>query len=188
MSLGSCDRVCRHCKARFSYEERLKHGSARFVDYHRCCMGGKLVLRPQPQYPPYIRQLFTDRHFMENIKAYNFMFSIISLRAQVDNSVKRGRGPYVFKISGQSYHWIGGLCQPENCDPRFLQLYVFDTQNEVDNRLQPFDSGVEHCALKLYKVSFMCSMKTMNWFGYLGLQGTCFKLEMFQSSRSGYLG
>ncbi|PWA89887.1 hypothetical protein CTI12_AA083030 [Artemisia annua] len=94
VSVGPCDRVCRHCKARFWYEERLKHGSARFPEYHRCCMGGKLVLRPQAEYPPYIRQLFMDRHFMENIRAYNNMFAMTSLGAHVDDSVNRGAGPY----------------------------------------------------------------------------------------------
>ena len=29
VSLGPCDRICRHCKAHFCYEERLKHGSAK---------------------------------------------------------------------------------------------------------------------------------------------------------------
>lgn len=92
-----------------------------------------MVLRPQAEYPPYIRQLFMDRHFMENIRAYNSMFSMTSIGAQVDDSVNRGVGPYVFKISGQIYHWIGGLCPPDNIEPRFLQLYIFDTQHEVAN-------------------------------------------------------
>ena len=47
MSLGLCNRVCRHCKALFWFEERLTHRSARFPEYHKCCMGGKVVLRPQ---------------------------------------------------------------------------------------------------------------------------------------------
>ncbi|PWA72302.1 hypothetical protein CTI12_AA271610 [Artemisia annua] len=48
VSLGPCDRVCRHCKALFWFDERLKHGTVRFPEYHLCCMGGKVVLRPQP--------------------------------------------------------------------------------------------------------------------------------------------
>ena len=96
MSLGACDRVCRRCNALFWFEERLKHGSVRSPDYHRCCMGGKAVLQRQQDYPDYIKQLFTDRHLMENVRAYNSMFAMTSLGAEIDESVNRGRGPYVF--------------------------------------------------------------------------------------------
>ena len=64
---------------------------------------------------------------MENIRAYNSMFAMASLGAQVDETINIGHGPYVFKLSGQIYHWIGGLCPPEDGEPRFLQLYIFDT-------------------------------------------------------------
>ncbi|GJV43479.1 hypothetical protein Tco_1428015 [Tanacetum coccineum] len=49
-----------------------------------------------------------------------------------------GRGPYVFKVSGQIYHWIVSLCPEEGHDLRFLQLYIYDTQEEVANRMQNF--------------------------------------------------
>ncbi|GJV02937.1 hypothetical protein Tco_1336506 [Tanacetum coccineum] len=36
------------------------------------------------------------------------------------------------------YHWIGTLC-PQECDPsQFLQLYIYDTENKVANRLRHF--------------------------------------------------
>ncbi|GJX23884.1 DNA helicase [Tanacetum coccineum] len=76
-----------------------------------------------------------DRHFLDNIRAYNQMFSMTSLGANSDESINNGRGPYVFKISGQLYHWIGSLCPTDGEPPRFLQLYIYDTDNEVDNRL-----------------------------------------------------
>ncbi|PWA90277.1 hypothetical protein CTI12_AA102890 [Artemisia annua] len=71
VSLGPCNRICRHCKAMFWFEERLKHGSVRFPEYHRCCMGGKVILRPQPEYPPYIRQLFTDQNLIQVLDEHN---------------------------------------------------------------------------------------------------------------------
>ncbi|GJY75151.1 DNA helicase [Tanacetum coccineum] len=61
-----------------------------------------------------------------------------SLGAHIDESINNGRGPYVFKISGQLYHWIGSLCPAEGEPPRFLQLYIYDTDNEVDNRMSHF--------------------------------------------------
>ncbi|GJT67769.1 DNA helicase [Tanacetum coccineum] len=51
-----------------------------------------------------------------------------------DDSVNRRRGPFVFKISGHIYHWIGSLCPAPTDPPRFLQLYIYDIQNEVSNR------------------------------------------------------
>ena len=76
---------------------------------------------------------------MENIRAYNQMFSMTSFGAKIDDSVNDGYGPYVFKVVGQISHWMGSLCPPEDQNPRFLQMYIYDTQNEVDNR-QSFSS------------------------------------------------
>ena len=66
------------------------------------------------------------------------MFAMTSLGENVDDTVNNGRGPYVFKVSGQIYHSIGKLCPDERVRPRFLQLYIYDTDNEVRNRLQNF--------------------------------------------------
>nr|GEX08367.1 ATP-dependent DNA helicase PIF1-like [Tanacetum cinerariifolium] len=50
--------------------------------------------------------------------------------------------PYVYRISGQIYHWIGSTCPEEGQSPRFFQLYIYDITNEVKNRLSYF--GNEH--------------------------------------------
>ncbi|GKF07664.1 hypothetical protein Tco_0041888, partial [Tanacetum coccineum] len=103
--LGSYTYSCQHCGALFWGEERLKSvpRSSR-PRYNRCCRGGRVVLRTYQVYPEYMKLLLRDCHFLENIRAYNQMFSMTSLGAQVDDSIKNGRGPYVFKISGQLYH------------------------------------------------------------------------------------
>jgi hypothetical protein len=62
-----------------------------------------------------------------------------TLGATVDDGVNNGRGPYVFKVSGQIYHSIGKLCPDEGKDPRFLHIY--DTDNEVQNRLANFTNN-----------------------------------------------
>ncbi|PWA48067.1 DNA helicase [Artemisia annua] len=49
VSLGLCNQVCRHCKALFWLEEKLTRSSTRSPEYHKCCMGGRVVLRPQPE-------------------------------------------------------------------------------------------------------------------------------------------
>ena len=136
--IGRCDQVCRHCKALFWSAERAANTSRTSPQYHKCCNKGEVRLELPPEYPPYIRQLFTDRHFLENIRAYNQMFAMTSLGAQVDNSINNGRGPYVFKISGQIYHSIGAMCPEMGARPRFLQLYIYETETEVANRLEKF--------------------------------------------------
>lgn len=40
--------------------------------------------------PQYIKELFTERHFMENIRAYNQMFAMTSLGAEIDTSINMG--------------------------------------------------------------------------------------------------
>nr|GEV97104.1 helitron helicase-like domain-containing protein [Tanacetum cinerariifolium] len=136
--IGNCEHSCEHCGSRFRYKERIKNAlrRARLV-YHQCCKAGHVVLRTYQIYPEYI-QLLSDCHFMENIRAYNQMFIMTSLGARIDDSINIGRGPYVFKISGQLYHCLGSLCLAEGDVPRFLQLYVYDTEYKVDNRMSHF--------------------------------------------------
>ncbi|GJY13681.1 DNA helicase [Tanacetum coccineum] len=145
VDLGDCNQVCEHCKATFWYEERLKsHSMDRKVQYHRCCNGGKVTLPVEREPSDYIKELFRNRNFLDNIRAYNQMFSMTSFGAHVDESVNDGKAPYVFKISGQIHHLIGTLCPIEGDAPRFLQLYIYDTENEVRNRMKHFggeDSG-----------------------------------------------
>ena len=134
--MGNCERVCNHCNALFWCDERVTDSSRLHPHNHRCCGRGQVQLPAQNDYPEYIKQLFDDLHFMENIRAYNQMFAMTSLGAEIDKSVNVGRGPYVFKISGQLYHWIGGMCPEQGKRPKFLQLYIYDTNTEVDNRLE----------------------------------------------------
>nr|GFA31219.1 helitron helicase-like domain-containing protein [Tanacetum cinerariifolium] len=120
IDLGNCDQKCHYCGCLFWYDERLK--GAKYdgqPQYHLCCGGGKIYMAQAPVPPLFIRQLLTNSHFMEHIRAYNQMFAMTSFGAKVDDWVNKGRGPYVFKVSGQIYHWIGSLCPEEGHDPRF---------------------------------------------------------------------
>ena len=72
---GPCDRVCRNCGALFWFEERIVGKSTNSAPcYNRCCLGGALKLRRGQEYSEYIHNLFSSRHFMDNIRAYNQMF------------------------------------------------------------------------------------------------------------------
>ena len=54
---------------------------------------------------------------------------------KIDKSVNCGGGPYVFRLYDQNYHIIGSLLSMEGTMPKFAQLYVYDTANEVFNRI-----------------------------------------------------
>lgn len=64
--------------------------------------------------------------------------------ANIDNSVNDGRGPPLFKICGQVHHRIGSLLPPDGSPPKFLQLYIYDTADEITNRLQCLDTNREY--------------------------------------------
>nr|GEV65137.1 DNA helicase [Tanacetum cinerariifolium] len=136
-----------HCGASFWYGERLKgHSHNQRSEYYLCCGRGGIYMQPPREPPEYIKSLFGNKHFMKNIWAYNQMFAMTSFGAKINESINASRGPYVFKVSGQIYHLIGSLCPPPGEAPRFLQLYIYDTGNEVENRMQHF-SGIHNSDL-----------------------------------------
>nr|XP_034903533.1 uncharacterized protein LOC118040656 [Populus alba]XP_034903534.1 uncharacterized protein LOC118040656 [Populus alba] len=53
--------------------------------------------------------------------------------------LKSQMGSCVFKISGYCHHLMGSLLPIDNQPSRFAQFYIFDTENEVSNRLHPFN-------------------------------------------------
>jgi len=55
--------------------------------------------------------------------------------ANIDRSMNDGGGPPVFKICGQIHHRIGSLLPPDDEPAKFIQLYVYDTSHEVQNRI-----------------------------------------------------
>lgn len=73
---------------------------------------------------------------MENFRRYNMIFFFTSMGGTVDHTHNNGRGPYVFRLHGQNCHLMGGLVPPNNESPIFSQLYIFDTTNEVANRVK----------------------------------------------------
>ena len=72
---------------------------------------------------------------MRLIRQYNSMFAFTSLGVDIDRSVNTGRGPYIFRINGVVHHHIGSLIPVEGNRPQYAQLYIYDTANEVHNRL-----------------------------------------------------
>lgn len=70
----------------------------------------------------------------KKIRLYNSIFSFTSMGGNVDKTINDGRGPYVFRINGQNHHKIGSLLPMDN-QPKFAQLYIYDTEIELSNRM-----------------------------------------------------
>ncbi|KAL7135311.1 hypothetical protein ABFS83_11G085000 [Erythranthe nasuta] len=123
------------------YGERIdKRRQTSRPKFGLCCMSGKLQLPKIRDAPPTLNNLVfgTDRrskNFQENVRSYNMMFSFTSLGGKVQTSINNGSGPYTFLLHGQNYHLLGSLLAEEGTRPKFAQLYIFDTENEIHNRI-----------------------------------------------------
>ncbi|WVZ78307.1 hypothetical protein U9M48_026043 [Paspalum notatum var. saurae] len=141
LNLGGPQHSCKHCGALFWYEERVRRErNTSDPTYNLCCKGGKFYLGPYNPPPQPILDLFTthnsvSNHFFEHIRQYNTMFAMTSMGAKVLESINDGRSPYVFKISGQVCHRIGSLIPSQGRRLEYAQLYIFDTEHEVRNRI-----------------------------------------------------
>jgi hypothetical protein len=136
---------CRDCHAMIWLHECVKSESSvrgGKIVYNKCCKGGKVVLPPFKQRPEPLASLARFdgdarcKRFLKNIRQYNCLFAFTSKGANIDRSMSDGRGPPVFKISGQIHHRIGSLIPSSGQPPKFIQLYVYDTANEVKNRIR----------------------------------------------------
>ena len=65
-------------------------------------------------------------------------FSFTSIGAKIHFSINDGSGPPQFILSGQNYHRIGSLLPEKGSNPKFAQLYIYDTKNETSNRVSHF--------------------------------------------------
>lgn len=84
------------------------------------------------------------------------MFAFTSLGGKVDSLTNDRRGPYNFRIHGQNYHKLGSLVPPNGHMPKFSQLYIYDTENEISNRMAPFRySPILHFFLRSFNIHFM---------------------------------
>ncbi|XP_019167582.1 PREDICTED: uncharacterized protein LOC109163289 [Ipomoea nil] len=57
---------------------------------------------------------------------------------KVDKSINCGNAQPIFRINGQNFHLIGSLLPTDGSQPKFAQIYIHDTQQEVNNRINTF--------------------------------------------------
>nr|XP_029713639.1 uncharacterized protein LOC115257822 [Aedes albopictus] len=71
-------------------------------------------------------------HFRQCIRSYNSAVSFASLGAKIADVP--GRGPYVFKVHGQTYHRTSHVQPPHGEPPQFAQLYMLDSSQATEVR------------------------------------------------------
>ncbi|GKD44777.1 helicase [Tanacetum coccineum] len=136
MSQLQCNNVVRRAKKNKETRINTQH-------LHFAANKGKSPLCSNPQFKdthePLKRLLdYTQpatSTFRDLIRVYNGMFCFTSFGAQIDHSINKGMCLYTFCINGQNYHRIGSLLPTAVTQPRYAQLWFFDTHNEVRNRL-----------------------------------------------------
>ncbi|ONM34067.1 Helicase [Zea mays] len=123
---GGPEHVCPYCHAVFWFQERVKSDSCstqRKIVYNLCCRGGKVNLKPFERPPPLLVDLLR-----------------FDGGASIDKTINNGTAPYVFKINGVVHHKIGTLLPQRGTQPKFAQLYTYDTKHETQNRLGMFET------------------------------------------------
>ena len=143
-TLGNMIHKCRKCGAMMWLDEKINK-SARFPEFSTCCAKGKVILPPLQKLPSPLDILLTEndsrsRLFKQNIRMYNSALSFTSIGVKVDQEVTGTSGVYTFRIHGNMYHRIGTLLPNSETPPQFAQIYIYDTDHEIQNRLNAMDN------------------------------------------------
>ena len=151
--IGQLNIHCHHCHALLFKEERNKKKSTINKPVSSiCCSDGKVKLPIVEEPSKLICKLLDDKMFMTNIRAYNSCLAFTSMGVNLDkNYANNLKGMYTFRIHGSIYHRIGSLTPSLNTTPKFAQLYIHDTDNEIDNRLLNFSGLDKKILLELQK-------------------------------------
>ncbi|XP_027181781.1 uncharacterized protein LOC113780165 [Coffea eugenioides] len=121
---------CIHCHAKRYYME-----PPRF-----CCASGEIKLAPTKM-PGRLVQLYKantpeSKEFRQCVRSYNNMFAFTSLGVHYDKDLsKRNDGIYTFRVQGQIYHFMNSLLPSADDKASSLQLYFYDTEHELANRM-----------------------------------------------------
>lgn len=141
LDLGRQEQTCGFCAAHvWAAEFTGRHVGTGPKGYSICCSKGKVQLPLLRQTPPELSRLISSTgvpstRFFNKSRVYNNIFAFCSFGGNIDHSVNNGKGPYVFRVSGRTYHSLGSLIPPDGLTPKFAQLYMYDAQEAVAHRV-----------------------------------------------------
>ncbi|KAK1395280.1 hypothetical protein POM88_014336 [Heracleum sosnowskyi] len=140
MDLGKPDKICTKCKA-YMWNQECNNKSAKYSvpTFSICYKNGHIQLPEERRPPQFLASLLAGgpktSHFKHCIRTYNSLFACTSLGGKIDHKINNGGAPYCFKLCGQNYHLLGSMLPKDGDTPKFCQLYIYDTENEIQNRL-----------------------------------------------------
>ncbi|GJY76554.1 uncharacterized protein Tco_0481670 [Tanacetum coccineum] len=129
-----------------------------------CCKKGQVLLPKMEDPPKDLLDLFTandaaSKYFIHNIRKFNGIFSFTSIGGKVDKTVNNGGGPWIYRMQGENYNLMPSLGPKANDIPKFSQLYIFDNQNEIQNRFTALSSSSKKPATKVDKQDLLIADK-----------------------------
>ena len=139
--IGSLDVRCQFCGALRFQREQLN-----------CCHNGKVSLPPLQDYPEDLRLLFDadnaeSSNFRHNIRKYNSAFAFASFGANI--RPPPGRGPYCFRLQGQTYHCASNLHANDLEERRYGQLYIIETDEAIQTRANAHENA--NCLVSVFQ-------------------------------------
>ncbi|GBN20394.1 hypothetical protein AVEN_100471-1, partial [Araneus ventricosus] len=86
-----------------------------------------------------------SKNYRQRIREYNAALAFAFMGAEI--KALPGTGPYCFRIHGQIYHMVSPLYSNERKKPRYGQLYIFDS-SEANNRRMENNRACLHSVME----------------------------------------
>ncbi|OMO68755.1 DNA helicase PIF1, ATP-dependent [Corchorus capsularis] len=161
--LGGANWICPFCGANMWYGERINlHRETENPVFTLFCRQGTIRLPPTRLTPQFLRELMDpagprrSRLFRENIRVYNSLFQFTSFGGKMDQEINQKPGPFTFSLNGLCYHRMGCILPGEGRMLVFAQLYIFDTDREIENRINALFGGQEAEKINRQNVEDLC--------------------------------
>ncbi|XP_078431140.1 uncharacterized protein LOC144702973 [Wolffia australiana] len=153
-SLGGMSATCASCQSKMWMQER-KHGSGqRNPVFQLCCKNGEVMLSAFPNPLAPLLALLEGtieeaKHYRNFLRAYNSAFGFTSSGANFDRTLADNHaGIYTYRIQGGVYHHISNtLLPPIGQAPCFAQIYMYDTDYQIERRISIFPD-LHRCILE----------------------------------------
>ena len=134
---GRMEHVCPHCCA-ILYKEELGKGKDK---WKFCCKNGRIKLKPNKKPPKELFKLFTGTSELSTFFQFHIQ-RINSALAMSCSNLKSKSYQGKFILSGRVYHSVPQILLPDSEKiPIKAQIYTWDPEYEIENRLKPTYMG-----------------------------------------------
>ena len=145
-NVGSMSYACSQCGALMFKGEKSGgslSGEYPTAKFSLCCSNGEIKLPLIKEPPEKLKCLLTgntkkDHDFRTNIRGYNSSLAFASMCVSGEECKFKTNGPYCYRISSQVYHALSQMEPESGRRPSFSQIYIYDQEHELDNRLHSF--------------------------------------------------